>query len=256
MFSKSLLRTCALVLCLLGLTLSVTALEVDCDSTYCFSADDFAGEEPLVGICITGLPDANTGTVMLGARVLRPGDILTADQMAKMTFSPLKTQQDQEAVKAYHMVSNLMLIIVTCGILLAMLALEFGVPLLFGNGQTVGKKVFSLCVVRNDGVKLNGFQHFTRAVLGKYAVETMIPVYVVIMLMQGQSVGLLLLLVIALLLAQCILVLATRNRCPIHDLMAGTVVVDYGSQKIFKSTEDLIAYQKKIAADRAARQDY
>ena len=98
MFSKSVLRTCALVLCLLSLTLSVTALEVDCDSTYCFSAEDFTGEEPLVGICITGLPDANTGTVMLGARVLRPGDILTADQMAKMTFSPLQTQQDQEAV--------------------------------------------------------------------------------------------------------------------------------------------------------------
>lgn len=176
--------------------------------------------------------------------------------LARREAAEKEMQQDQEAVKAYHMVSNLMLIIVTCGILLAMLALEFGVPLLFGNGQTVGKKVFSLCVVRNDGVKLNGFQHFTRAVLGKYAVETMIPVYVVIMLMQGQSVGLLLLLVIALLLAQCILVLATRNRCPIHDLMAGTVVVDYGSQKIFKSTEDLIAYQKKIAADRAARQDY
>ena len=101
MFSKSVLRTCALVLCLLSLTLSVTALEVDCDSTYCFSAEDFTGEEPLVGICITGLPDANTGTVMLGARVLRPGDILTADQMVKMTFSPLQTQQDQEAVVTY-----------------------------------------------------------------------------------------------------------------------------------------------------------
>ena len=101
MFSKSLLRTCALVLCLLGLTLSVTALEVDCDSTYCFSADDFAGEEPLVGICITGLPDANTGTVMLGARVLRPGDILTSEQVAQMTFSPLRTEEDVSAQVEY-----------------------------------------------------------------------------------------------------------------------------------------------------------
>ena len=48
----------------------------------------------------------------------------------------------------------------------------------------------------------------------------------------------------------------TRNHSLLHDLMAGTVVVDYASQKIFQSTEDLIAYQKKIAAERAARQDY
>ena len=101
MFPKSFLRTCALVLCLLSLAISVTALEVDCDSTYCFSAEDFAGSEPLVGICITGLPDADTGTVLLGARVLRPGDILTAEQMTKMTFSPLRTEQDQEAVVTY-----------------------------------------------------------------------------------------------------------------------------------------------------------
>lgn len=101
MFSKSFLRICAIVLCLLILTGTVTALEVDCDSTYCFSTDDFAGDEPLVGICITGLPDATTGTVMLGTRVLRAGDILTADQMAKMTFSPLQTEENREAVVTY-----------------------------------------------------------------------------------------------------------------------------------------------------------
>ena len=101
MFSKPFLRICALALCLLSLTFSVTALEVDCDSTYCFSKEDFSGEEPLVGICLTGLPDADTGTVFLGNRVLRAGDILTADQMAKMTFVPLRTEVDQQAVVTY-----------------------------------------------------------------------------------------------------------------------------------------------------------
>lgn len=101
MFSKSFLRVCALVLCLILTVGTVTALEVDCDSTYCFSTDDFAGEEPLTGICITGLPDANVGTIMLGSRVLRRGDILTAQQVDQMTFLPLKTQQDQQAVVTY-----------------------------------------------------------------------------------------------------------------------------------------------------------
>ena len=101
MFSKPIVRTLALVLCLLTLCGSVAALEVDCDSTYCFSAEDFSDNEPLMGICITGLPDASTGTMMLGSRVLRAGDILTVDQVAQMTFAPLLTQQDRDAVVTY-----------------------------------------------------------------------------------------------------------------------------------------------------------
>lgn len=91
----------ALVL-VLGLSGTALALEVDCDTTYCFSADDFGtAEEALTGICITGLPDATAGTAMLGHRVLRSGDILTADQVASMTFVPLQTETDQDAVMTY-----------------------------------------------------------------------------------------------------------------------------------------------------------
>ena len=87
--------------CLAGLCAGVSALEVDCDTTYCFSQEDFAPEEQLAGICIMELPDTNTGTIMLGSRVLRPGDILTAEQLEQMTFLPLKSQQDVDAVVTY-----------------------------------------------------------------------------------------------------------------------------------------------------------
>lgn len=87
--------------CVMSLCVGVGALEVDCDSTYCFSAEDFSTDEPLAGICITGLPAADTGTAMLGRRVLQPGDILTADQLAQMTFAPLRTQVDKDAVMTY-----------------------------------------------------------------------------------------------------------------------------------------------------------
>ena len=72
---------------LLSLTIPVFAQETSCDTVYCFSAEDFTpGEEPIAGICITELPQSSAGTVMLGNRVLRAGDILTADQVAQMTF--------------------------------------------------------------------------------------------------------------------------------------------------------------------------
>lgn len=88
--------------CLLTFSSGAMAAEVDCDATYCFSPEDFtAAEDPLMGICITGLPDARTGTVLLGSRVLQPGDILTADQLAQMTFAPLRTETDQDAVVTY-----------------------------------------------------------------------------------------------------------------------------------------------------------
>ena len=88
--------------CVLGLAVPALGTEVDCDAAYCFSAGDFAnGEEPLTGICITGLPESNTGTVMLGSRVLRCGDILTAGQVEQMTFQPLLTQEDKAAEVTY-----------------------------------------------------------------------------------------------------------------------------------------------------------
>ena len=87
-------------LCLLGLPLSALAAEVDSGSVYCFSPEDFnTAEEPLAGICITGLPD--NGAVMLGTRVLRPGDILTAEQVSSMTFAPVRTEADASAQVEY-----------------------------------------------------------------------------------------------------------------------------------------------------------
>lgn len=77
------------------------AAEVDCDATYCFTSTDFSEEENLKGICVTGLPAVETGTVMLGSRVIRTGDILTAEQLAQLTFAPLRTEADQEAVVTY-----------------------------------------------------------------------------------------------------------------------------------------------------------
>ena len=101
MFRMRFICAVVAIACVMGLCVGATALEVDCDTTYCFSPEDFSGEEALQGICITGLPDAAVGTAMLGRRVLQPGDILTADQLAQMTFAPLRSEEDQEAVVTY-----------------------------------------------------------------------------------------------------------------------------------------------------------
>lgn len=163
---------------------------------------------------------------------------------------------DTEAMYNYNMVINLTLIIVSVGILLGFLVMEFLVPMLFGNGQTLGKKIFGVALIRNDGVKINGMQLFARTVLGKFTVETMIPVYILILIFFN-AMGIIGPIIVGVLgVAQVAALLVTRNNCALHDLIAGTVAVDMASQMIFKSTDDLIAYQKKVAAEKAARQTY
>ena len=163
---------------------------------------------------------------------------------------------DEEAMHAYSMTMSLSLVIISLGVLAAVLLWEFVVPLWLGNGQTLGKKIFSLCLVRTDGVKINTMQLFTRSILGKYAVETMVPICIVMMLFWG-IVGLsgTLCLVVSV-IAQALCLIISHNNSAIHDLLAGTAVVDITSQMIFQTTEDLITYKKQIAAEQAARQPY
>ena len=92
----------ALCLCLiLGLMGSALATQVSCDDVYCFQSGDFSSDESMEGICITGLPESSVGTILLGQRVLRTGDILTANQIDQMTFIPLLSERDATAQVTY-----------------------------------------------------------------------------------------------------------------------------------------------------------
>lgn len=163
---------------------------------------------------------------------------------------------DEEAMYAYNMMLSQTLVILTVAILLATAVMEWLVPLKLGNGQTLGKKIFGLALIRSDGVVMNNMQLFTRTILGKYTVETMIPVLIILMIYWGTMGVAGTLVLFALAFGQLACVIFSRTNSAIHDLMAGTVVVDYASQTIFRSTEDLIEYQKKVAAERANRAPY
>lgn len=99
MFRTRVFSLLAALCCIFALAIPSQAAEVDCDSVYCFVPEDFG--ESLAGICITDLPDSSTGTILLGSRVLQPGDILTVHQLTEMTFSPLRTETDTAAEVGY-----------------------------------------------------------------------------------------------------------------------------------------------------------
>ena len=189
---------------------------------------------------------------------------MTEEERAAMTDDDRKRYDeayealisDNDAMYTYNMIISLTLLITSIGILLGMLITEFILPLIFGNGQTLGKKIFGVGLMRTDGVKVSTVMMFVRAILGKYTLETMIPVLIVLMLIFNM-IGIEGTVVLGgILLLQLILICATKNRTLVHDLLAYTVAVDVASQRIFESPEALLEYKKRIHAEQAEKSTY
>lgn len=183
-------------------------------------------------------------------------DALDEASKAKIEAARKAILEDKDIIKTYEKLMNFTLIIITFSILFAYLLLEFVVPLLFKNGQTLGKKVFGVAVMREDGVRLSSVSLFIRTVLGKYTIETMIPVMVLILFFFGTMNIFCILVVGALLIIQLAMFIIDPARSLIHDKIAKTVCVDLASQMIFDSENEMLELKKRVQAEKAARAEY
>ena len=179
----------------------------------------------------------------------------TPEQLETVNAAYAALAADEEAAAAYGTVVQMTLLITSLGILLGYALMEFAIPLKIGNGQSLGKKIFGIALMQQDGVQLNSRVLFVRTFLGKYTLETMVPAMIILMIWFGM-LGLTGTLVLAgILLIQMVLICRHR-RMIIHDLLAGTVAVDFASQMIFANQEALISYKQKAHAEKAAREPY
>lgn len=97
---KHILRPAFGVVLAAGLSLSTAAAEST--NVQCFTPAQFeSGDATLTGICLRTLPEQKYGTVMLGSRQLRPGDVLTAQQVEQMTFVCRTMEEDATASISY-----------------------------------------------------------------------------------------------------------------------------------------------------------
>lgn len=183
-------------------------------------------------------------------------ETLTPEQVENLNAAYEALASDQSAASAYSNVIMMMLLLTTLGILFAYAIMEFIIPLCLKNGQTLGKLIFGVGVMRQDFVAVDGRILFIRTFLGKYTLETMIPVLISLLVWFGALgfSGTLLLAGVG--LAQLILLIVTKKRLAIHDAISKTVTVDLASQRIFESPEAVIAYKKKLHAQQAAREVY
>ena len=157
---------------------------------------------------------------------------------------------------AYNKLLTLTLLTITFSLLIAYVGLEFVVPIFLKHGRTLGKKIFGLAVMRTNGVKLDGQAHFIRSIIGKYTMETMVPVYIILMIIFGNLGPIGTLMLIAFLILEIAVYATTRTRSTVHDLVSDTVVVDMASQMIFESYDDLMAYKTKLHEEEANKKEY
>lgn len=158
-------------------------------------------------------------------------------------------QADKELNEMYENIIVLSISNISISIFLAFFLLEFIVPLILKNGQTIGKKIFGVAVIKTNGVKVTPFQLFVRSILAKYTLETMIPAVLVFMIMYNMIGIVGTAVILGLVISEVIIYFKSGNNSLIHDIMAVTVCVDKESQMIFDTEEDLIAYKEKKAAE-------
>ncbi len=166
-----------------------------------------------------------------------------------------KEQSGKDFISDYMYLYGLAFVMVSLGLFFAILLVEFVAPLIFKHGRTVGKKVFGVGVMLVSGVKISPVALFVRSMLGKYAVETMVPVALVFMFVIQPNIAALVV-IAAIWILQLVLVIATKNNSLIHDVMSSTVTVDMATQVIFDSNEELLEFKQRQAAEQAEKAQY
>ncbi len=181
---------------------------------------------------------------------------LTEEEQAVYKLVDETMRKDERVSDANQTIFFLILVMVSVSLLLGILIVQFVAPLFFKNGQTLGKKIFGIAVVRSNCVKASNQVLFIRAAFGMFAIESMFPAALLIMVYFSLlgSIGGLTIILLAILQIGCLI--GSKNNCAIHDLMTDTVVVDMATQRIFESEEAMLAFKQEEHAKEVAEKEY
>lgn len=164
--------------------------------------------------------------------------------------------KDKDLAITYHLLLNFTLIMIVTAVLVSYVILEFAIPMIFKNGQTLGKKVFGLGVMRTNSVRVTPVALFIRVLFGKCTIETLLPLFLAVMMFFG-IIGIVgPIVILGLVILEIVCMCVTRTNSAIHDLISDTVVIDMSTQMIFDSEQALIDYKKKIHEQEVANAPY
>ena len=152
--------------------------------------------------------------------------------LADLTSLPkLQSDYDHYAFLA----STLPLVI---AIFVTFMIFYFLIPMLFKNGETIGKKVMHICLVN----KL-GYQYRRLQLIPRFLAPTFLIIAVIFI--TGFSFWSLLIVSGGLLISYLFSIFSKNNRA-LHDIFAGTLVVDARESTWFKNAEEEAKTQQEI----------
>lgn len=181
---------------------------------------------------------------------------LSDSDKQKYHEAQLEMNKDERLKEVYGKIINYTILSITLSAFFSITLCEFVIPLILKNGQTIGKKIFQLVVVKKNCVKVSPMQMFVRSIFGKYTIEVMVPIYMLFMIMFG-NIGIIGAIIgVGVVFINIVLVLSSYDKSAIHDYMAVTVVCDKNSQMIFESDEALIEFKQKLQEEQARKEKY
>jgi len=191
---------------------------------------------------LTGFESARADVGAVSARIKEESGIsadltpqeyqnLTDEQIQKYEAGWIEYFNEEENIRTYNRMVVGSYLTVLGSILVAVLILELAIPLFLGDGQTLGKKMMGLVVIRMSGEQVDTLGIIARALLGKYLVEIAVPVFTVLAIYNGNSSGRSSFMIVGLFLAQAACMGLTRERRLIHDFLSGTRVVAAESEE-------------------------
>ncbi len=133
------------------------------------------------------------------------------------------------------------LIQISAGLFIAEIIVMFIVPLLFKNGQTLGKKLMKLGLVDNYGLRVKPMNVFVRFLIGWFVFETAMSL--ITMTMFGLPIFI---------LVSMLMLLLTKNKRALHDVIGSTIVVSLDKMVVFDSGEERQAAIQQERMEREA----
>ena len=154
---------------------------------------------------------------------------------------------NEEFVALYAQSTSRLLCSIALALFVSVMIAHFAIPLFIKNGQSLGKKVFGLAVIRTNCVKASPIALFIRAAVGMFAIETVAFAFLAAVVPVGTIAA------VGMLILQAYVMIKTYTNSVIHDLISDTAVVDYASQQIFESEEELTEFLQRTAAEATAK---
>lgn len=184
----------------------------------------------------------------------------TAEEYAKMTEDEKENYKnavdaannDKDANDAIVTSYTLSFIIFASGIVLSTVILDFMIPIFTKDGRSLGKLLFGLGVMRRGCTKISTPVLFVRNVIGKGVFEAALPAVIILTVFNNVTGIFGVILLVIFLIAEIFSLIKSGGSSMLHDVLADTVVIDWASQRIFKTVaerDEFIKESEKQAAE-------